>query len=136
MSTEKPNKPPRYIVVKCDDGDTFGGVERMPNQATEPRPTRFEAGRRYETRSACDSNCVWIFEIVSRTKKMVKVQQLHPRTLQPDGEVFARHVRTWRSDEEFKPFGSYSMAPIVRSDRLSRAEARRIRDEYKRTHQP
>ena len=63
---EKPNKPPRYIVVKCDDGDTFGGVDEHS------------------------------WDVV----KIDGVQE------------------------------SY----LANTD--TRAEARRIRDEYKRTHQP
>tara|TARA_B100000963_G_C22215247_1_gene489109 strand:- start:108 stop:311 length:204 start_codon:yes stop_codon:yes gene_type:complete len=67
MSTEKPNKPPRYIVVKCDDGDTFGGVDKHS----------------------------WdVFKI---------------------------------DDDGFE-------SCLANTD--TRAEARRIRDEYKRTHQP
>lgn len=66
----------------------------------------FAVGSIYTTRSACDHACVISVSVLSRTAKTIKADCGH------------RGIRTLRIAEydgvEFvKPWGSYSMAPVV-----------------------
>jgi hypothetical protein len=69
----------------------------------------FQAGRTYYGRSVCDHDCVITVEVISRTAKTIKAKT-------------ARGVQTFRvseynGTEQVRPWGSYSMAPIVGADR-------------------
>lgn len=69
--------------------------------------TRFKQGVTYAARSICDHNCIIRLRVAKRTAKTVTTAE--GKTLrigEHDGAEFV------------KPWGSYSMAPIVRaSDR-------------------
>lgn len=74
--------------------------------------TTFSAGRTYWTRSVCDHDCVWQFTIVRRTARNVWFRA------GTDSEVQRRGITTESGREFFFPFGRYSMAAIVSSDRV------------------
>jgi len=70
----------------------------------------FQAGRTYFTRSICDSEHIITVQVLSRTAKTIKAKT-------------ARGVQTFRISEyagveQVKPWGAYSMAPIVGADRV------------------
>ena len=69
----------------------------------------FEIGRTYSTRSACDYDCVFSFTILARTAKSI--------TTKVHGKTVRRGVNVWAGVEQFKPFGSYSMAAIISADK-------------------
>ena len=66
---------------------------------------KFRTGETYETRSICDYDCIFSFEIKRRTDKSVWVDV--------DGKVVRRAIEVWRDAETFYPFGKYSMAAII-----------------------
>ena len=67
--------------------------------------TKFETGKTYSTRSACDHDCIIRVTVVSRTEKTIKTADGKSlRVTEHDG---VEHVRPW---------GRYSMAPIVGAD--------------------
>jgi hypothetical protein len=68
----------------------------------------FEAGKTYFTRSACDHDCIIRVSVKSRTAKTIKTA---------DGKTFRVYV--YNGVEQVKPWGSYSMAPIVGADRVA-----------------
>ena len=70
---------------------------------------QFEVGRTYWTRSACDHDCIFSFTIGARTAKSI--------TTTIHGKPARRGLSTWSGVEQFKPFGSYSMAPVIGADR-------------------
>jgi uncharacterized protein with GYD domain len=77
--------------------------------------TKFVVGRTYYTRSVCDHDCIITVKVVSRTAKTVRAQTSKgAKTLR---------VSEYRDRsgldviEQVKPWGSYSMAPIVGADR-------------------
>ena len=76
---------------------------------TTPLKT-FEVGKTYSVRSLCDWDCKYEFTIRSRTAKTVQVE-VH-------GDVVKRGLRVWEGCETFAPFGTYSMSPVVRADRV------------------
>jgi hypothetical protein len=75
-------------------------------------PATFQVGARYWAQSACDSNCVWWFTVTARTAKRVTL-------LEDSGDVHVRGVKTDGQGEWVLPFGSYSMAPVVRASRTA-----------------
>jgi hypothetical protein len=72
--------------------------------------TTFEIGKTYSTRSACDWNCIFSFTILARTAKSV--------TVEVHGKTVRRGLSICDGVEEFKPFGSYSMAAIISADKV------------------
>jgi hypothetical protein len=73
---------------------------------------KFETGRTYECRSACDSGCRWTFTVEKRTAGTVWFREHGPEGL---GVLVRRKLDTYNGAETFFPFGKYSMAPIVRA---------------------
>ena len=70
---------------------------------------KFEVGKVYATRSACDYDCTFDFEILDRTEKSVKVKVF--------GEIKRRRISTYNGVEQFLPHGRHSMCAIIRADR-------------------
>jgi len=75
--------------------------------------TQFQVGKTYWTRSPCDHNCIISAEIVARTAKTVTVAKAAPN----ERQTF--RVAVWEGVETFKPWGSYSMAPMISADRIA-----------------
>lgn len=69
--------------------------------------TTFEAGKTYATRSICNHDCIIRVTVASRTAKTIKTSE--GKTLR---------ISEYRGVEQVKPWGSYSMAPIVGADDL------------------
>jgi len=71
---------------------------------------KFEIGKEYSMRSACDHECVWTYTVIDRTEKTI--------TLKDDsGKIIKRGISKQTSEylkaEAVRPLGSYSMAPIL-----------------------
>jgi len=73
--------------------------------------TKFEAGRTYWTRSVVDHDHVIRVTVAKRTAKTITTTA--GKTLR---------VSVYDGVEQVKPWGSYSMAPIVRADRVEEVE--------------
>ena len=71
--------------------------------------TKFETGKKYFTRSICDSDCIWTFEVIKRTAKRI--------TIQNGSKVSIVGVNEYDGAELCYPLGRYSMSPILRADR-------------------
>ena len=69
----------------------------------------FVPGNTYTARSVCDHNCVISTTIASRTAKTVTTSE---------GKRF--RVSVWRDVEQFMPWGTYSMAPIMTAEKVSK----------------
>lgn len=69
---------------------------------------QFESGKTYETRSIVDSDSIIAVTIAKRTAKTVTTTE---------GKSF--RVAVYDGEEIIKPWGSYSMAPIIRAGRAS-----------------
>ncbi len=70
---------------------------------------QFKVGSTYAARSICDSECFFSFTILARTAKQV--------TINVHGKTVKRGVTVYDGVEQFKPYGSYSMAAIIRADK-------------------
>lgn len=69
----------------------------------------FEVGRSYSNRFACDWDSIATFVIKARTAKTI--------TTEVHGKTVRRGLSLWNGVEQFKPFGSYSMAMVISADK-------------------
>lgn len=74
----------------------------------------FQVGKTYQTRSACDHDCIVSLTVVSRTAKTIKANAGHRG-------IKTLRVSEYEGREQVKPWGSYSMAPIVDASDLAAA---------------
>jgi len=65
---------------------------------------KFAVNQTYTTRSACDHNCIISVTVKARTDKTVTTSE---------GKKF--RINVWEGIEQIRPWGSYSMCPIVRA---------------------
>ena len=72
---------------------------------------KFETGKTYFTRSVCDHDCIITFEVIGRTAKTIKARTSR-------GEQTFR-ISEWNGIEQVKPWGNYSMCPVVSADRIT-----------------
>jgi hypothetical protein len=72
--------------------------------------TQFQVGKTYATRSICDYDCIFSFVILDRTAKTV--------TVDVHGKTVRRRLSIYEGNEQFSPFGNYSMAAIIGADDL------------------
>lgn len=72
--------------------------------------TKFEIGKTYTTRMACDHEMVLSWTVIARTAKQVTLEDRH-------GDCVRRGIRIWRDVESCMPDGTYSMAPCLMADR-------------------
>jgi hypothetical protein len=66
---------------------------------------QFQIGSTYQVRSLSDYDCVWDFVILGRTARTVTIIVNH--------EAVKRGIKVRNGVESFKPFGTYSMNPVV-----------------------
>lgn len=77
--------------------------------------TKFKAGECYYTRSICDHECIFAYQVVKRTAKTVTL-------LDTSGKETRRKVYLYDGVEQVSPEGDYSMAPVLGADRLLQGE--------------
>lgn len=70
---------------------------------------RFEIGKTYTMRSACDHNCIWSYTVTGRTAQTITIT---------DGKEVKRcrinkTISEYCNAETVYPFGRYSMAPSL-----------------------
>lgn len=68
---------------------------------------KFETGKTYTTRSICDSDHIISVTIAKRTEKTVTAKVM--------GKMKTFRVSYLLGAESFKPWGNYSMCPIIRA---------------------
>jgi hypothetical protein len=79
----------------------------MTDTNTTPAASpKFEVGRTYATRSACNWDCVFEFTVISRTAKQVTFSGTN-------GETNRRGVYVQDGREFCKPHGTHSMCPVL-----------------------
>ncbi len=71
---------------------------------------QFEAGKTYYTNSVCDNDCTFKTYIVSRTAKTVTIK-MHGY------DAVKKRITVYNGSETIKPLGSYSMAPVISSEK-------------------
>jgi hypothetical protein len=83
----------------------------MPNLTRNTKGNemiKFEIGKTYKNRSICDSNMFFEITVISRTEKTIKATV--------DGAVKTLRPAIYNECEFVKPWGSYSMCPIIKAN--------------------
>ena len=75
---------------------------------------KFEVGKSYEMRSPCDVECIWKFEVLSRTASTVTI--LNGSRVQT--VRVAKNETEWNQAETVFPLGRHSMAPCLRASKV------------------
>ena len=78
--------------------------------------TKFQTGKTYFMRSPCNQDCIWTFEVISRTKKSVRLQEI------VDGKNYGsqvtKRIKVFSDEETTMPLGSYSLAPMLKAGKI------------------
>lgn len=74
--------------------------------------TKFETGKTYTMRSACDHECVWAYTVTARTAATITLAD-------EAGKItkcrIIKAISEMDNRECVRPLGAYSMAPILRA---------------------
>lgn len=86
---------------------------RRVNRITtfKPKVVAFKTGRKYSCTSICDSECVWIFEVVKRTLKSLWIKD-------DEGNIIRKKIKLFMDEETISPKGTYSMSPMLRASKI------------------
>lgn len=72
----------------------------------------FLVGASYSTRSICDHECIFSVTVIARTEKTITV-------LKSGDRVKRCKVALWDGVEVIKPWGSYSMCPVITAEKMA-----------------
>lgn len=112
-------------------------TETMPTQAENPteKPSepekqefkeddtkRFEVGKIYGTASICDSNCIFKFVVIKRSKHFVWLKDIHGDTTRRKIETRQYTENGYLKQEKCFPLGQYSMSPTLYATDILQAE--------------
>lgn len=75
---------------------------------------QFEIGKTYSCRSVCDYDCIFTYDIASRTDKTIRTKC--GKTLRINPQLTAMN-----NAETVFPEGRYSMAPVLSADQIALA---------------
>jgi hypothetical protein len=73
--------------------------------------TKFIVGKTYQCRSVCDHDCIFKYEVISRTKAFI--------TIKSHNEITKRKVYMNETEEYCYPQGQYSMCPILKANSIA-----------------
>ncbi len=74
---------------------------------------KFEIGKTYTTRSACNSECILKYTITARTAATVTATDNHGESAK---FRISKKYSEYRNAETFLPWGAYSMAPMITAE--------------------
>lgn len=78
--------------------------------------TQFKTGQTYYTRSMCDHNVIFTCKVVGRTKQFITIKTHAEKTRR-------RKIYIKDGIEHCRPFGQYSMNPIINANSTRRPKA-------------
>lgn len=73
---------------------------------------KFEIGKTYSMRSACDHNCIWTFTVAKRTACTVTLVDVDTNKTR---NCRISKIYSNNNSEAVLPLGNYSMAPVLRA---------------------
>lgn len=82
---------------------------RVKQEDPKTEIIKFQVGQTYQTRSVCDSDCIFTLEVISRTAKFLTLKQY--------GKTFRRGIYVYSNTERCQFSGAHSMAPSISADR-------------------
>ena len=83
---------------------------------------KFETGKTYTTRLITNHDSIISFYVIKRTDKTVTVRGDVMDTHAADRQApHTMRLKLWQDVETFKPWGTYSMCPVVSAERAQLA---------------
>tara|TARA_R110000751_G_scaffold12793_1_gene43791 strand:- start:265 stop:678 length:414 start_codon:yes stop_codon:yes gene_type:complete len=96
---------------------------------------KFNTGETYYCRSVGDHDCVWRFKVIKRTAKTVTLMELNSdgtENIHPQNGGGVKRISIWgwgtAFREQVKPYGSYSMAPILSAESIAKQDPPPVED--------
>lgn len=74
--------------------------------------TKFETGKTYTMRSACDHECVWAYTVTARTAATITLADEAGKIIKCR---IIKAISEMDNRECVRPLGTYSMSPILRA---------------------
>lgn len=71
---------------------------------------KFEIGKKYSMRSACDHNCIWSYTVVARTACTITLEDESGKTRKCR---VSKAYTEYNKAETVLPLGQYSMCPVL-----------------------
>ena len=118
-------------IREFDNAEPVAAVNPDPKMIMPPQfeeDIRFVVGETYEVRSTGDWNAVSYYRVTGRTPSFVKLIEVEDASgtvdkFNLDNGTFRRKVEVFQGVESCFPSGQYSMAPILKADRLAKEAA-------------
>lgn len=79
--------------------------------------TKFKPGNTYKMGLVTDSSAEIFFKVVKRTESTVVIVEVDSKN-KPREKPVKKGVQIWQDVESCYPYGKYSMAPILRADKV------------------
>ena len=70
---------------------------------------KFEIGKEYNMKSACNHDCVWTYKVIARTNATVTITD----GIKNKVCRINKQISEYRNAESIYPLGQYSMSPIL-----------------------
>lgn len=120
--TETQQTESAETMLSHAENPTEAHTEPEKQEFKEDDTKRFEVGKIYGTASICDSNCIFKFEIVKRSKHFVWLKDIHGDTTRRKIETRQYTENGYLKQEKCFPLGQYSMAPTLYATDILQAE--------------
>lgn len=111
--TETQQTEPAETMSAQAEAPTEAHAEPEKQEFSEDDTKRFEVGKIYGTASICDSNCIFKFEVVKRSKHFVWLKDIHGDTTRRKVETRQYTENGYLKQEQCFPLGQYSMSPTL-----------------------
>jgi hypothetical protein len=72
---------------------------------------KFEIGKTYNMRSACDHECIWTYKVIERTACTVTLEDIDTGKIKKCR--ISKMFTEFNKAETVLPLGNYSMAPVL-----------------------
>mgnify|MGYP007122042277 CR=1 FL=1 len=73
---------------------------------------KFETGKSYSMRSACDHECIWTYKVKARTESTITLADENGKETKCR---IIKGISEMDNRETVRPLGNYSMAPLLRA---------------------
>lgn len=120
--TDTQQTEPAETMPAQAEAPTEAHAEPEKQEFSEDDTKRFEAGKIYGTASICDSNCIFKFEVVKRSKHFVWLKDIHGDTTRRKIETRQYTENGYLKQEKCFPLGQYSMSPTLYATDILQAE--------------
>lgn len=77
---------------------------------------KFEIGRTYKCKSACNRECVWVYSVIDRTACTITIKDDCDKIIKCR---INKGMSEYCGSESVYPLGRHSMAPVLSADKIA-----------------